>query len=295
MSRLQANLLLLACAAIWGFAFFFQKRAMQHIGPFTFIGLRLLLACTALALPAWWEWRRAERPAEPRRFVRLSLLAGLAFFGGAGFQQAGLVTASATNGGFLTALYVILTPFLAWLVLRHRPGWRVWGAVALAFAGTWLLGGGTLAAFGRGDGLVAMSALLWALHMVLVSLAATGGGPALVFTLGQFAVVAILAAGVAAIREPVDLAAIGQVLPDLAYVGLLSSALTFTLMTLALRATRPAEAAVIMSTESLFAALGGFLFLGERLPGLAWLGGGAIFAATLLVQLPKRSGAAAAG
>lgn len=297
MSRLQANLLLLACAAVWGFAFVFQKRAMEHIGPFTFICLRSVLACAALALPAWMEWRRAERPTTaslPRRFMLLSGLAGVAFFGGAGFQQAGLVTASATNAGFLTALYVILTPFLAWLMLRQQPGARIWMAAGLAFAGTWLLGGGSLAAFARGEVLVTLSALLWALHVILVSLAATRG-LAVMFTLAQFAVVALLGA-VAAVGfgEIIDPDAMRRVLVDIAYVGLLSSALTFTLLTLAMRATRPAEAAVIMSTESLFAALGGVCFLGDRLPAIAWLGGAAIFAATLIVHLPQRRAPAAA-
>ncbi len=278
--------MLLACAAVWGLAFVFQKRAMTHIGPFLFIALRALLACAALSPLAWRECRARDR-MEPRKLARVSLLAGLAFFGGAAFQQAGLVTATATNAGFLTALYVVVTPFLAWMMMRQKPGPQVWGAVVLSFTGAWLLGGGSLAAFTEGDGLIAVSAVLWALHVVLVGMAASGGMAA-TFTAGQFVVVAALAGGAALIWEPLDAAAIWRAAPDILYVGILSSALTFTLLAVALRATRPAEAAVILSTESLFAAFGAYLLLGERLTALGWVGAAAIFAATLLVHVPLR-------
>ncbi len=260
---------------------------MSHVGPFTFVCLRSVLACVALAYPAWREWRAAGGFNDWRRFLRVSVLAGLAFFGGAAFQQSGLVTASATNAGFLTALYVVVTPFLAWLLLRQKPGALVWAAVALAFAGTWFLGGGSLAAFTRGDALVAVSALLWALHVVLVGVAASGGRAA-AFTAAQFVVVALLSGAAWLACEKADMAALWRAAPDIAYVGFLSSALTFTLLAVALRATRPAEAAVLLSTESLFAALSAFVLLGDRLPPGGWLGAAGIFAATLLVHLPRR-------
>lgn len=285
MTRLRADLTLLACAAVWGIAFICQKRAMAHIGPFLFIALRAGLACLALAPLAWREWRKEGPQVDMRRFSRLSLLAGLAFFGGAAFQQAGLVTATVTNAGFLTALYVVITPFLTWALMRHRPGPQVWAAAFLSFGGTWLLGGGSISALSSGDVLVAVSAALWALHVVLVGLAA-GSGMAAVFTAAQFIVVGTLAGLAVSQWEEVKLEAILQAGPDILYVGVLSSALTFTLLAMALRATRPSEAAVLLSTESLFAAFGAYLWLGERLSFTGWLGAAAIFTATLLVHLP---------
>jgi drug/metabolite transporter (DMT)-like permease len=106
------------------------------------------------------------------------------------------------------------------------------------------------------------------------------------FTAVQFVVVALLAGITASFLEPLSLDAMVQAAPDLLYVGILSSALTFTLLAVALRATRAAEATVILSTESLFAAFGAFLFLGERLQFIGWLGAGTIFIATMLVQMP---------
>lgn len=287
MTRNQANLMLLACAAVWGIAFVFQKRAMAHIGPFLFIALRAVLACAALGWLVRKEWRQVRGGVDAWKLAQASLLAGLAFFGGAAFQQAGLVTATATNAGFLTALYVVVTPFLAWMLMRQRPGLQVWGAVVLSFGGAWLLGGGELEAFSRGDVLILFSAVLWALHVVLVGLAA-GRGMAATFTAGQFVVVAMLAGGGVLVWESIDIKAVWQAMPDLLYVGVLSSALTFTLLAVALRATRPAEAAVILSTESLFAAFGAYVLLGERLTLPGWAGAAAIFAATLLVHVPLR-------
>jgi drug/metabolite transporter (DMT)-like permease len=189
-----------------------------------------------------------------------------------------------TNSGFLTALYVVVVPFMAWALLGRRPAPLVWPAVALSFIGTWLLGGGTLSAFSSGDKLVAASAGLWALHVVLVGRAAPLGLP-IAFTMLQFAVVAALGVLTAPLVETVSPSGLARAWIEIAFVGLLSSALTFTIFTMALRHTGPSEATIIVSTETLFAALGGWLVLGERLPLIGWAGASLILAATLVVQL----------
>lgn len=287
MTPVRANLLLLLCAAVWGYAFICQKRAMIHIGPFLFIALRGLLAALALSPWAWREWCQAGKQALHRPLLNWSLLAGLAFFGAAALQQGGLVTATVTNAGFLTALYVVVTPFLAWALMRQKPGPQVWGAALLSFFGTWLLGGGSLSALSRGDVYIALSAFLWALHVVLVGLGSKQGRVA-TFTALQFIVVGILAGGVTWAYEPISWAAILAAWADIAFVGVLSSALTFTLLAVAMRCTPPAKVAVLLSTESLFSAFCAYLILGERLPPVAWIGAVAIFAATLLVHWPAR-------
>jgi drug/metabolite transporter (DMT)-like permease len=287
MTRLRADLTLLACAAVWGVAFLFQKRAMLHIGPFLFIALRSWLACLALYPLVRRELKTEVSQDQRGSLLRLACYAGLAFFGAAALQQMGLITSTVTNSGFLTALYVVITPLFSWLFMKHRPSRWVWVGAALSFVGTWLLGGGSLTMLSHGDLLVALSAILWALHVVLVGYAASFHLSA-TFSAAQFVVVGLLAS-LAALREPIELAAILQVLPDVLYVGILSSAVTFTLLSVALRATKPAEAAVIVSTESLFAALAAFLFMNESLPPIGWVGAAAIFMATLIVQLPNEA------
>jgi drug/metabolite transporter (DMT)-like permease len=288
MRRLHADLLLLFAAAIWGFAFLFQKSAMEHIGPVQFVAARALLASLALMPLALYEMRAAG--SGWAAVSRAALPAGLAFVTAAILQQWGLVTATVTNTGFLTALYVVVTPFIAWGLLARRPPPIVWLAVALSFAGMWLLGGGTLAAFSPGDALVALSAVFWALHVVLVGRAAVVGRP-IAFTMLQFVVVAAVAGALTPTVETVSPAKLADAWVEIAYVGLLSSALTFTMFSIALRYTGPSEATIIVSTETLFAAFGAWLFLGERLALIGWAGAALILFATLMVQLaPRRTG-----
>ena len=113
MNRLNADLILLAAAVIWGLAFLFQKSAMAHVGPLTFIAARSALAALALAPLAWREHAQAGAPM-PRGLLPIACGGGLLFFVAAWLQQAGLQTATVTNTGFLTALYVVITPFIAW-------------------------------------------------------------------------------------------------------------------------------------------------------------------------------------
>jgi drug/metabolite transporter (DMT)-like permease len=282
MRRIHADLLLVLAAVVWGVAFVFQKTAMDHIGPFLFIATRSAVAVLALAPLAVHEGR-GTGGFLPSGLLPLASLAGAAFFTGAALQQVGLVTATATNAGFLTALYVIFTPFLVWLAFGRTPVWIVWPAVAVSFVGTWLLGGGTLSAFGRGDLLIAISAFFWAAHVVTVSHAARFARP-ITFTAIQFAIVGGLGFAGAVLLEPISLAAIAAAWREIAYVGLLSSALTFTLLAIAMKFTPPTEAAIIVSSETLFAALAAYLLLGERLSLIAWCGAGLILGAVLLVQ-----------
>ena len=160
----------------------------------------------------------------------------------------------------------------------------MWPAAALSALGTWLLGGGTLAAFSRGDGLVALSSFLWALHVVISARASAHGRP-IVFSTIQFAIVGALGTLGAAIFETTALDGLTAAWVDIAFVGVLSSAVTFTAMTAALRYTPAAEAAVIVSTETLFAAAAGYVLLGERLTAIGWVGAASILGGTVLIQI----------
>jgi len=285
MTRIRADLLLFACAAIWGFAFLFQKSAMDHIGPFTFVGTRALLATLVLAPLAYFEHRRSTIPIT-RSYLRTGFFAGLAFVTGAVLQQAGLITASVTNTAFLTALYVVITPFISFALIRKPIAPLIWVAVVLSFGGTWLLGGGTLSSFGFGDMLVALSAAFWALHMVISGIAAPMGRSVL-FSVVQFSVVTTTALFGAAIFETITLESLRAALPSIFYVGVLSTAMSFTILTFALRATSPSEAAIIIMMETLFAAFGAWLVFNEGLTLVGALGATAILSAAILVQLQQ--------
>jgi drug/metabolite transporter (DMT)-like permease len=289
MRRLHADLALLLTAAIWGLAFVFQKSAMSHIGPLTFIAARGLVAALALAPLALWERRTAGAEtagveASSGAVWPIAVCGGIAFFIAAMLQQTGLVTATVTNTGFLTALYVVVTPFVVWAWSGAPPRAVVWPAAVISAVGTWLLGGGELASFSRGDVLVALSATFWAVHVVITGRGSRYRRP-LTFTAVQFAVVAALGATAAGLCETISLAGLRAAAPDIAFVGLLSSALTFTILTVALQYAPPAEAAVNVSMETVFAAIAAYVLLGERLPDVGWIGAIMMLLATLIVQL----------
>lgn len=283
MRRIHADLMLLLAAAVWGVAFVFQKSAMDHIGPNTFIAARGFLAALTLLPFALHESRRAASPA-PLKLTQIAVIAGIAFFLGALFQQLGLQTATVSNTGFLTGLYVIITPFIAWGWIGQRPTGVVWAAVALSFVGTWLLGGGTLDGFNRGDGFVAICALYWAVHITIVGYSSRYNRPVL-FTAIQFAVVGLLGLFASLVTETTTLSGLRAAVPSIAFVGILSSALTFTLLAVAMKHTTTAEATIIVSLETVIAALAGALMLGERLSWPAMIGAALILAAIILVQL----------
>lgn len=290
MKRLTADSLLVLAAALWGLGFYFQKAAMSDIGPFLFIAARTSVAALALAPLALLEARRRARNGssiDASGLVKLGLLGGVCFVLGAYLQQAGLVTATVTNAGFLTSLYVVITPFIVWLTAGRAPSSAVWTAVALAFAGTWALGGGTLTGFSHGDMLIAICAIFWATQIFVTGLSSRFGAP-MTYTCVQFAAVAAIATTAALLFEPISLDALAEASGPILYVGVLSSAVTFTLMAIAMKHTPTSEAAVLMSTETLFAAAAGALLLGERLPPIGWFGAALLFAASLLVQVSPR-------
>jgi drug/metabolite transporter (DMT)-like permease len=291
MTRNKAALLLLLAAAVWGLAFLFQKSAMRHIGPLTFVGARGVVATIALGPLAWREAKRSATP-RPAGLLRWSIAGGLLFFLAASLQQSGLQTATVTHRGFLTALSVVITPLIAWGVTRSAPNGYVWLGVALSAFGTWLLGGASFAAFSPGDAQVAASSVFWAAHVVVTGRAARFGRP-LAFTLIGFMLVALLGGGGAFSFESPSAAGLASAALQLTYVGVLSSAFAFLLLIAALQHLPAAEGAIIASTETLFAASAAYLFLGEHLPALGWAGAALILAASVLVQVaPALAGGA---
>lgn len=286
VSRLQADLLLLLTAAIWGLAFVAQKSGMAGLGPFGFVGLRFLLS-TIVVLPlAAREWKtHADRPAMTAKDWGMMALLSLAFFAGCFLQQAGMVTASVTNAGFLTALYVVFVPVIGLIVFRHRQSMIVWPACAIAIAGVWLLNGGRLDRLSTGDLLVIGCAAAFGLQINLMGIVVRQSARPFTICVAQNAVTAIAALSLAAVTEHITIAGIQASLIPLLYAGIISGGLGFALQAFAQQHTPSADAAIIMSCEALFAALSGAVLLHERLKPLNWLGCGLIFAALLLVEL----------
>lgn len=288
MPRSLAVLLLLVCTMFWGFAFIAQKMAMESIGPLTFAGTRYLLGGLVILPLSLWEYRKkaASQKSNPMtsRTWGYVLALSIVFFLGSWLQQAGLAHTTVTNGGFLTSLYVMFVPLIAFIVVRTRPHPIIWVGVPLALVGIYFLNGGGIDTFNYGDSLIVISAVFWAMHVLMLGhIARTTGLP--IFISGiSFLVAGVLAWCFALPLEMPNIAAISEAWMQIAYAGIMSTAIAFTLQAIAQQYVPSANAAIILSAESLFAALGGALLLGERLPVVGYAGATLIFAAILLVE-----------
>ncbi len=284
MPRHLANLLLLSAGAIWGAGFVAQSTAMENIGPFLFIGLRFLVAAVVLAPFAWLETRKASHPVS-RNHLRGFVLIGVALFLGMGLQQVGLTITTVTNSGFLTGLYVVFVPFITLVVLRQPPHPVIWPAVLLTFAGIWMLAGGSLTDLNAGDVLTIGCAVLWAVQVILVGRFAGPSGRPLTLSFVQFSLAGVLGLAIGLTTETFDLDSVIATLPEILFAGVIATGLAFTLQVIGQRYTTAPQAAIFLSTESLFAALFGALILGEKIPALGYAGGMLIFVAILLAEI----------
>jgi drug/metabolite transporter (DMT)-like permease len=288
LTRARSNLLLLLVSLVWASAFVAQAVAARYLGAATFTGLRFLLGAAVVAPLAWREWQMLSARRRQPRGRDLAHIAGLGtlLFLGAAMQQMGMATTTVTNTGFLSALYIPLVPLLTWLVARQPPHWTTWLAAAGCVVGSWLLtGGGSLAAFHTGDWWIIGSALPWSVHVMLVGRAANRLHGAMLVACGQFIACGSLALALGLATEPPSLDALSHALWPIVYTGLLSVGLGFTLQVVAQRHTRPADSAIVLSSETVFTAGFGAVFMGDRMDATGLAGCALILACVLVVQL----------
>ena len=287
MTRWQANTLLLAVALIWGSAFVVQNLAMAHMGPMGFTGVRFLVGALVVAPLAWREGKFLH--GRGLHYAREDLAPeaglGLLLCVGAGLQQVGIQRTTVTNAGFLTALYVPLVPLLAWWRSGQAPQLWMWPASAGCLVGTYLLSGAGSVVFNQGDLWVLASVLPWALHILFVGEVAKRMAAPFMVACGQFFVCAAAALGWAALAEPFDVSALAAAAPAIVFTGIVSVGIGFTGQVIAQSNTTPSDAAILLSTETLFAALFGYALMGDRLGATAWAGAALIFGGMLAVQL----------
>jgi drug/metabolite transporter (DMT)-like permease len=292
--RLQADLALLAVAAIWGSAFVVQRLAAIEVGVFLFNGLRFLLAALALApLAATRVLTGPKMPGLSRRSLPGVILVGLLMAAAAALQQAGLQYTTAGNAGFITGLYVVLIPIFLALFWRQRLRRTIWLAALLAVTGLYLLSTGGELRLNRGDLLELAGAVLWALHVIFTG-RLVQRLDVLHFAVGQYLVCGLASLALGLVFEAKALPALVEYSWAIAYAGLISVGLGYTLQAVGQRIAPPADAAIILSLEAVFAALAGWIFLGELLTPPQLLGCGIMLAGMLLAQagtLPGSKGA----
>lgn len=286
---MKNSLLLLLTALIWGVAFVAQSVGGEQVGCFTFNGTRCLLGAAVL-VPTIWVLDRKKKETEEKDTKSLLLggtLCGIVMFAASNFQQYGLAFTTVGKAGFITALYIILVPLFG-VFLKKRIGARVWISVVLAAAGLYLL---CMTSerffFTKGDLMVLVCAGFFSVHILLVDHFSPKCDGVRMSCI-QFLVCGVLSMAVAFLVEEPSLRGLLDGWVPLAYAGVLSCGVGYTLQIVGQRDLDPTVASLLMSLESVFSVLAGWLILDQALSIREVSGCVLMFCAILLAQLPQR-------
>jgi drug/metabolite transporter (DMT)-like permease len=293
---LRSEALLLLTAVIWGFAFVAQRAGMEYIGPFTYNGIRFALGSLVL-IPIIFSRSHTKNRSESEINSTISvyhwkagIIAGLVLFCGASLQQVGIVHTTAGKAGFITGLYVIIVPVIG-VFKRQQAGKSLWAGAILALAGMYLLSITGDFSLSTGDFLVFLSAFFWAAHVQVIH-HYSGRADVLKLASIQFAVCSFASIAFAVLKESIVVNSIFQASIPILYGGLLSVGIAYTLQVFAQQKAHPSHAAIILSLETVFAAIGGWLILGEVLSIRSLIGCALMLTGMLVAQLsgPKKPG-----
>ncbi len=281
--NIKADLILLLVAAIWGFSLVAQHMGLEHLGPFGFNAGRFLLGCITL-LPVVLFFHKPANINWPV-MIKSSLLAGFFLFSGASLQQTGLLYTTAGNAGFVTSMYIIFVPVFG-LLLAHKTGLNTWFGAALAVCGLYLLSVNEQFQINPGDALVLLGAAFWAGHVLLIDRIAAKLDNLLLSFL-QFLFCGLLCALIAFVVEDDKFNTNNMLLTwmPLLFAGALTVGIGHTLQVVGQKSAPASHAAIIMSLEAVFAALGGWLWLNEQLNNRELLGCALMLAGVLLSQV----------
>lgn len=286
--QLSGVIALLGATVIWGSAFIAQSVGMDKIGPFTFQAVRCFLAVVFLfpasalfskGKPFWKSW------ADPALW-RSGVICGLALFAASSLQQIGLVYTDAGKAGFLTAMYIVFVPFLG-LFVGQRPGRNALLSLIPAIVGLYLLSCTSVSGINKGDVLLLLCAVAFSVQILLID-RHCAGLDGLKLNCIQALVVTVLSVPWALLTETVDASLIASCWLPLGYAGVLSMGVAYTLQIVGQKRVAPSAAALLMSLESVFAALFGWLLLHETMTRAEELGCVLVFAAVIISQLPEK-------
>lgn len=284
MKKSRSTLILLLTAIIWGCAFVAQRVGSQYIGPFTFNSIRSALGALSL-VPVILIFER-KMPREKRlASMKYSVVAGAILFVATNLQQFGInITQNAGKSAFITGLYTILVPVAYFVIFRRRTGINVVIGALIALVGLYLLCG-SMGPLGVGDVYLFIGTLFWTAHIMWIDHAMALGLGAVTFSATQFAVAAILGAIAAFFTETVTLEAIGSALTPILYSGIMSTGVAYTCQVIGQKNADPTLAAIVLSTESVWAAISGALILDERMSTAAVIGCALMLVGIIVAQL----------
>ncbi len=283
-------LMLILTAFIWGTAFVAQSMGMDYLGPFTFNGVRSIIGGIAL-LPCIALLNKMNGASGKSEESRKDLIVGgsacgILLFAASSLQQVGIQYTTAGKAGFITAFYIVIVPVLG-IFLKKKIGWKVWVAVVLALAGLYFLCITEEFAVGKGDILIFLCALVFSLHILVIDYFAPRADGVKMYCI-QFFVCGLVSLPFMLVLETPRIGAMLDGIIPLLYAGVLSCGVAYTLQIVGQKNVNPAVASLILSLESCFSVLAGWLVLGERLSVREASGCALMFVAIILAQLPDK-------
>ncbi len=292
MSKYRNCFLLFLAAFVWGVAFVSQSKGMEYMKPFTFTASRNILAVIAL-MPVIFYRRKKEdkKSANWRITIIAGILCGIALTAGSLFQQYGIVTTSVGKAGFITTLYIIFTPVLGIFIGRKAP-FIVWISAVIAAIGMYLLCMNESLTISRGDIMVFLCAIAFAVHILIIDYFSSKTDGVVISAI-QFFVCFVICGVLSLVFDKPSIEQIKMGIVPILYAGFISSGVGYTLQIVGQKDVNPTTAAIILSLESVIAAIAGvvaykvgFLLTDQSLSLRQILGCVVVFAAVILVQLP---------
>ena len=288
--EMKGNILLVITAVIWGAAFVAQSVSMDHIGAFTFQGVRSLIG-SAVLVPVILALTSAKKKKgeyvkpgkkEKAQLWKAGIICGIILTVASNLQQAGIQYTTAGKAGFITALYIVVVPILG-LFMKKKVSLRIWLCVIMAMVGLYLLSVTEGFKLSMGDTLVLLCAVAFSFHIVVVDHYASAVDGVKLSCI-QFLVCGVISSILMFIFEEPQIGGLMKAAVPILYAGVLSCGVAYTLQIVGQKYTRPAVASLLMSLESVFAVIGGWLVLNERLTPREGIGCILVFAAIILIQ-----------
>ncbi len=286
MNTKQANLLMLIPPLIWGVAFVYQKTGMESIGPFTFSFARFFFALlTVLPLALLFEKNNFKIIFSSKRYTNLCLLTGFFLFCGMGLQQYALQVSLVSNVAFLSTLYVPIVAIISKFIFKKQLHWIIWVAILLCLYGSYLLSSNQSIEIQKSDSLLFIAALSFALHIIFIDIFMKELNSPFIFGSVQYFIVFLFSLVIAFMFEDPDFKNIKIEWFEILFTGIISAGIGYTLQIIAQQKANPAPAAIILSMESVFAAIAGWYMINEILDQNKIFGCIAIFAGVVIVQI----------
>ncbi len=295
--KLISNSMLILTALIWGSAFVAQTVGMDFVGPFTFNAARTIIGGIVLIpyilITNRLRYKEKTEEVNNIRFNKTlilgGILCGIALFAGSTFQQFGLQYTTAGKSGFITALYIIIVPVLGIFIKKKVP-LKIWICVLIAIAGFYLLSINEGFTINKGDLLTLICAFFFSIHILLIDHFSPQVDGVQMSSI-QFFVAGIISLIASLIFESPKISAILMAWAPVLYAGVLSCGVAYTLQVVAQKNTDPVLASLILSLESVFAVIAGWMILKQSLSLKEGIGCLLVFAAIVITQLPDRKNA----